>query len=89
MQYFYELTDIFLPGGMQKNRMYLPGTIQEFTHLAHCLKLKKEDELMPLVDQLTIEHQADAELPRVADGSVDKICKILNVIVGFELKVER
>jgi transcriptional regulator len=44
---------------------------------------------MPLVDQLTIEHEADAELPWSEDWSVEKIRKILNVIVGFELKVER
>ena len=44
---------------------------------------------MPFVGQLTIEHKADTELPWSADGSVDKIHKILNAIVSFELKVER
>ena len=44
---------------------------------------------MPLVDQLTIEHEADAESPWSADWSVEKIRKMLNAIVGFELKVDR
>ena len=44
---------------------------------------------MTMVDQLTIEHEIDAELPWSANGSVEKVCKILNSIVGFELKVER
>ena len=52
-------------------------------------KIENEDELMTLVDQLTIEHEADAESPWSADWSVEKIRKMLNAIVGFELKVER
>jgi transcriptional regulator len=52
-------------------------------------KIENEDELMTPVDQFTIEHEADAESPWSADGSVEKIRKILNAIVGFELKVER
>ena len=52
-------------------------------------KIENEDELMTPVDQLTIEHEADAESPCSADWSVEKIRKILNAIVGFELKVER
>ena len=44
---------------------------------------------MSLVDQLTIEHEIDAESPWSADWSVEKIRKMLNAIVGFELKVER
>ena len=52
-------------------------------------KIDNEDELMQLVDQLTIEHEADAESPWSEDWLVEKTDKILNVIVGFELKVER
>ena len=52
-------------------------------------KIENEDELMTLVDQLTIEHEIHTESPWGADWSVKKICKILNPIVGFELKVER
>ena len=52
-------------------------------------KIENEDEMMTLVDQLTIEHEADAESPWSADWSVEKIRKMLNAIVGFELKVER
>ena len=52
-------------------------------------KIENEDELMTLVDQLTIEHEADAESPWSADWSVEKIRKMLNAIVGFELKVDR
>ena len=44
---------------------------------------------MTMVDQLTIEHEIDAESPWSANGSVEKVCKMLNSIVGFELKVER
>ena len=50
---------------------------------------KIEDELMTLVDQLTIEHKTDSESLWRADRSVEKICKMLNAIVGFELKVGR
>jgi len=50
-------------------------------------KIEKEDELITLVYQLTIEHEAEAESAWSADWSVEKIRKILNVIVGFELKV--
>ena len=44
---------------------------------------------MTMVDKLTIEHEIDAESPWSANGSVEKVCKMLNSIVGFELKVER
>ena len=50
---------------------------------------ENENELMTMVDQLTIEHEIDAESPWSANGSVEKVCKMLNSIVGFELKVER
>jgi transcriptional regulator len=52
-------------------------------------KIENEDELMTLVDKLTIEHEADAESPWSADWSVEKIRKMLNAIVGFEFKVDR
>ena len=45
--------------------------------------------MIPLVDQLTIEHEADAESSWSANESVEKVCKTLNAIVVFELKVER
>ena len=44
---------------------------------------------MTMVDQLTIEHEVDAESPWSANGSFEKVRKMLNSIVGFELKVER
>ena len=50
-------------------------------------KIENEDELMTLVNQLTIEHEIEAESPWSADWSVDKICKMLNAIITFELKV--
>ena len=43
---------------------------------------------MTLVDQSTIEHEIDAESPWSANESVEKVCKMLNAIVGIELKVE-
>ena len=52
-------------------------------------KIENEEELMKLVDQLTIEHEAGAESPWRADWSVAKIRKMVKAIVGFELKVER
>ncbi|MBT4067802.1 MAG: FMN-binding negative transcriptional regulator [Candidatus Marinimicrobia bacterium] len=52
-------------------------------------KIEKEAELMKLVDQLTIEHEEGAESPWRADWSVEKIRKMLNAIIGFEMKVER
>jgi transcriptional regulator len=52
-------------------------------------KIENENELITMVDQLTIEHEIDAESPWSANGSVEKVCKMLNSIVGFELKVER
>ena len=52
-------------------------------------KIENEDELMKLVDQLTIEHEAGAKSPWSADWSVEKIRRMLNAIIGFELKVER
>ena len=50
-------------------------------------KIENEDELMKLVDQLTIEHEIEAESPWRVDWSVKKICKMLNTIIAFELKV--
>ena len=44
---------------------------------------------MKLVDKLTIEHEASAKFPWRADGSNSKIRKMVNAIIGFELKVER
>ena len=52
-------------------------------------KIENEDELMKLVDLLTIEHEAGAESPWRADWSVTKIRKMVKAIVGFEMKVER
>jgi len=52
-------------------------------------KIENEDELMKLVDQLTIEHEAGAESPWRADWFVAKIRKMVKAIVGFQLKVER
>jgi transcriptional regulator len=52
-------------------------------------KIEKEAELMKLVDQLTIEHEEGAESPWRADWSVEKIRKMLNAIIGYEMKVER
>ena len=52
-------------------------------------KIEKEAELMKLVDQLTIEHEEGTESPWRADWSVEKIRKMLNAIIGYEMKVER
>ena len=50
-------------------------------------KIENEDELMTPVDQLTKEHEIEAESPWKVDWSVKKILKMLNVIIAFELKV--
>ncbi|HIA34389.1 MAG TPA: FMN-binding negative transcriptional regulator, partial [Candidatus Lambdaproteobacteria bacterium] len=52
-------------------------------------KIENEEELMKLVDKLTIEHEAGAKSPWRADWSNSKIRKMVNAIIGFELKVER
>ena len=44
---------------------------------------------MKLVDKLTLEHEEGAKSPWRADWSNSKIRKMVNAIVGFELKVER
>ena len=44
---------------------------------------------MKLLDNLTIEHEAGAKSPWRVDWSNSKIRKMVNAIVGFELKVER
>ena len=44
---------------------------------------------MKLVKKLTIEHEAGAKFPWRADWSNSKIRKMVNAIVGFELKIER
>ena len=44
---------------------------------------------MNLLDKLTIQHEAGAKSPWRADWSNSKIRKMVNAIVGFELKVER
>ena len=44
---------------------------------------------MKLVEKLTIEHEAGAKFPWRADWSNSKIRKMVNAIVGFELKIER
>ena len=44
---------------------------------------------MKLLDKLPIEHEAGAKSPRRVDWSNSKIRKMVNAIVGFELKVER
>ena len=51
-------------------------------------KIENEEELMKLVDKLTIEHEAGAKSPWRADWSNSKIRKMVNAIVGFELKVK-
>ena len=44
---------------------------------------------MKLLDKLTVEHDADVKSPWRTDWSNSKIRKMVNAIVGFELKVER
>ena len=44
---------------------------------------------MKLLDNLTIEYEAGVKSPWRADWSNSKIRKMVNAIVGFELKVER
>ena len=45
-------------------------------------------ELMRLLDQLTKQHESDAEHPWSADWDNPKISRLLKAIVGFELTVE-
>ena len=52
-------------------------------------KIKNEEELMKLLDKLTIEHEEGTKSPWRADWSNSKIRKMVNAIIGFELKVER
>ena len=52
-------------------------------------EIENEEELMKLADKLTIELQAGANSLWWADWSNSKIRKMVNAIVGFELKVER
>ena len=52
-------------------------------------KIKNEEELIKLLDKLTIEHEVGTKSPWRADWSNSKIRKMLNTIIGFELKVER
>ncbi len=52
-------------------------------------KIKNEEELMKLLDKLTIEHEEGTKSPWRADWSNSKIRNMLNAIVSFELKVER
>ena len=52
-------------------------------------KIKNEEELMKLLDKLTIEHEEGTKSPWRADWSNSKIRKMVNKIIGFELKVER
>ena len=51
-------------------------------------KIKNEEELMKLLDKLTIEHEESTKSSWRADWSNSKIRKMVNKIIGFELKVE-
>ena len=51
-------------------------------------RIDEPSELMRLLDQLTKEHESDAENPWSADWDNPKISRLLKAIVGFELKVE-
>ena len=51
-------------------------------------KIENDEVLMKLLDKLTIEHEAGAKSPWRADWSNSKIRKMVNTIIGFELKVE-
>ena len=44
---------------------------------------------MKLLDKLTIEHEEGTKSPCRTDWSNSKIRKMVNKIIGFELKVER
>ena len=51
-------------------------------------RIDEPSELMRLLDQLTKQHESDAEHPWSADWDNPKISRLLKAIVGFELTVE-
>ena len=51
-------------------------------------RIDEPSELMRLMDQLTKQHESDAEHPWSADWDNPKISRLLKAIVGFELTVE-
>ena len=51
-------------------------------------RIDESSELMRLLDQLTKQHESDAEHPWSADWDNPKISRLLKAIVGFELTVE-
>ena len=87
-QYFYETTDKLTPQWHAEKYNMPTWNYTAFLAFGALRKIENEDELMKLVDQLTIEHEIDAESLWSANGSVEKVRKMLNAIVGFELKVE-
>ena len=56
-----------------------PGTLR---------RIDEPSELMGLLNQLTTQHESDAEHPWSADWDNPKISRLLKAIVGFELTVE-
>ena len=50
-------------------------------------KIEKKDELIKLVDSLSAEHEASADIPWKADWSDSKINNFLNAITGFEMRI--
>ena len=51
-------------------------------------RIDEPSELMRLLDQLTKQHESDAEHPWSADWENPKISRLPKAIVGFELTVE-
>ena len=51
-------------------------------------RIDETSELMRLLNQLTKQHESDAEHPWSADWDNPKISRLLKAIVGFELTVE-
>ncbi|MGA0157403.1 MAG: FMN-binding negative transcriptional regulator [bacterium] len=51
-------------------------------------RIDEPSELMRLLEQLTKQHESDAENPWSADWDNPKISRLLKAIVGFELTVE-
>ena len=51
-------------------------------------RIDEASELIKLLDQLTKQHESDAENPWSVDWDNPKISRLLKAIVGFELTVE-
>ena len=47
-----------------------------------------ESEIMQLLNELTVDHESEAEQPWKANWSNQKITRLLKAVVGFELKIE-